>query len=101
MGAERAVDVMALAVDVAGDRAADGDEARAGRHGHEPTLRDDHPQQLVEADAGVDRDRARVGVEPDRIVARLEADHRAAAVLRRVAVRTPEAASDGAAGTDL
>ena len=34
--AERAVDVVVLAVDVAGDRAADGDEAGARRDRHEP-----------------------------------------------------------------
>ena len=40
-------------------------------------------------------------MEPDRVGARLEADHRAAAVLRRIAVRPSEAAGDGAAGADL
>ena len=51
MTAERAVDVMVLAVDVAGDRAADGDEPGAGRDRHEEPGRHDHPQQFVDADA--------------------------------------------------
>ena len=72
-----------------------------GRHRHEPPLRDDHPQQIVEAHPGVDRDRSRVGVEPDRVGARLEPDHRAAAVLRWIAVRTSEATGDGAPRADL
>ena len=64
--AERAVDVVALAVDVAGDRPADRDEPRPGVTGTNQPAGTITPQQVVEADAGVDRDRSGVVVEPDR-----------------------------------
>ena len=52
MVAEGSLDVMVLAVDVAGDRTADGDEACAGGDRDEPTLRHEHPQELVDAHPG-------------------------------------------------
>ena len=58
VAAERAVDVVVLAVDVAGDRPADGDEPGAGGDGHEEAAGHDHPQQVVDADPGADGDGA-------------------------------------------
>ena len=49
--AERPVDVMVLAVDVAGDRPADRDEPGAGRDRDEEAARHDQPQQVVDAHA--------------------------------------------------
>ena len=57
--AEAAVAVVVLAVDVAGDRSADGDVARAGRDRHEPSEGHDQSHQRVEVEAGVDGDGAR------------------------------------------
>ena len=59
MAPEGAVGVVVLAVDVAGDRAADGDEPGPRRDRDEPAARHEMPQQLVEADTATDGDRAR------------------------------------------
>src|SRR5690606_25163971 len=51
-GAEATLMVVVLAVDVAGDGAANADEACAGRDGWKPALRYEYPQQGVERGAG-------------------------------------------------
>ena len=89
--AERSLDVMILAVDVAGDCAADGDEARAGGDRHEEAAGHEHAQQIVDAHAGANGDLSTRFVE--HRVGRIagEAKHDATAVLRGIAVRPPEA----------
>ncbi len=61
--ADRAVDVVVLAVDVGCDRAADRDVARARRDRHEEASGHDQAEQLVETRPGTDRDGARLPVE--------------------------------------
>ncbi len=65
---ERPVDVVVLAVDVAGDRPADGDEAGPRRDGHEEARGHEDAQQLVEADAAPAPYRGRCRVEHDGLV---------------------------------
>src|SRR4051794_2170215 len=96
MGADGAVDVMVLAVDVAGDRSPDRHEARARCDRHEEPSRHDDPQQLVDADAGANGDLAAHGVESD--VARTCGDmkYQSSTVLRGIAVAAPEATNQDA-----
>ena len=61
--AEAARAVVVLAVDVAGDRAADGDLPGARQHRHPQPERQRRLHQLIEADAGVDVGQAGVGVD--------------------------------------
>ncbi len=89
--AEAALDVVGLAVDVAADRAADGDLPGAGQHGQPQPEREQRAHQRVERDAGVDLDQARVGVHPVDAVQRGHVDDDAARVLRRVAVAAARA----------
>ena len=96
VSSERAIGMMVLAVDVAGDGAADGDEPCARRHRHEEPSGHDVAQQFVEADSGADIDRARVGIEQDR--PRGEPYDRPAAVLGGIAVGPPHPPSDDPAG---
>ena len=51
---DRSVAVVVLPVDVAGHRSPDGDESGSGRDRHEPALRNDLAQELVEADPCLD-----------------------------------------------
>ena len=60
--AETARAVVVLAVDVAGDGAADGDLAGAGQHGHPQPERQRRLHQLVEVHARVDVDELAVAV---------------------------------------
>ena len=95
--AEAARAVVVLAVDVAGDRAADGDLAGAGQHRHPQPERQRGPHQLVEVHAGVDVDEPGVGVHRVDLVQRGHVDDQAAAVLRVVAVGAAQPAGDHAA----
>ncbi len=67
-----------------------------GVTGHEPATRDEHGEQVVEADAAAGRDRAGRVVDHDPLVRRREPQHVPTGVLRRVAVRAPEATGDAA-----
>ena len=102
--AERTVDVVVLAVDVAGDRPAERHEAGAGRDRHEEALRHQMAQQVVEADAGVGRHEPARGVEPDRrrpVVRGARPCHRRSAPRRRTSGRDPRtSAPRGASGRD-
>ena len=100
MCAEGPVRVVVLPVDVARDRAADGDEPGPGCHRDEPTQRDDLAQQAVEADAGIDRGDTGGRIDADRIGTGEQLDDRTSAVLRRIAVRPAETAGDDTAMTD-
>ena len=88
--AERAVAVVALAVDVAGDRAAHGDEP-GPRRDREPAARDQPLHEVLEARAGAGGDDAALEVGGDDPGQRGGVEHEAAGVLRRVAVRAAEA----------
>ena len=81
-----------LAVDVGGDRAADGDVPRAGHDHREPSERQEHAHQHLDADAGLDRAGPLGDVELEDAVELRAAHDVAAAVLRGVAVAAPEAA---------
>ena len=94
--AERPVEVVVLAVDVAGDRPTDRDEARARGDGHEPTARHDDVEQVVEADPGRHGHGAGGVVDLHCVVGRAQPQHVSTAVLRGVAVRAPETAGDAA-----
>ncbi len=63
MVAEGSLDVMVLAVHVAGDRPTDGHEAGPGGDRHEPSPRHEHLQQFVDAHSGRNGDRATLGVD--------------------------------------
>ena len=89
-----------LAVDVRGDRPADGGQRRTGEHRQDPALRHDGPQHLAQGDAGADVDpratesvgRARGGRHvhgADAAVRR--GDHATGTVQRRVRVALPGA----------
>ena len=95
--AEAARAVVVLAVDVARDRAADGDLAGAGQHRHPQPERQRRLHQRVEADAGVEVDQAGVAVDGVDPVQRGHVDDQAAAVLRVVAVGAAQSAGDHAA----
>ena len=97
--AERSVEVVVLAVDVARDGAADRHVAGTRRDGDEEPEWDEDPQQVVEADAGADGCRAGLLVDDDR--SGRQPEDVAAAVLGRVAVRPTETASDAAAGGEI
>ena len=95
--AEAARAVVVLAVDVAGDRAADGDLPGAGEHRNPQSERQRRLHQLVEADARVHFGQAGVGVDRVDLVQRRHVDHQPAAVLGVVAVGTAQPAGDHAA----
>ncbi len=94
--AEAARAVMVLAVDVAGNRAADGDLAGARQHRNPQPERQRRLHQLVQADAGVDIDQPGVGADRVDAVQLGHVDHQAAAILRVVAVGTAQPACDNA-----
>ena len=96
---DAAVDVVVLPVDVGGERAADGDEPRARGDRHEEAERQHEPHEGVEADAGGDADGAARNVDVDHIGERQTVEHRAAGVLRGVAVAPAEPARDDPALT--
>ena len=94
---EAAVEVVALAVHVGGDRAADGDLSSARRDVHEPAERDHRAHDRLEAHAGVDPHDAPLEVDVVEAGERGRVEHGAAGVLRSVAVAAAEAARDQAA----
>ncbi len=96
MVAEAARAVVVLAVDVGGDRAADGDLPGARQHRHPQPERQRRLHQLVEVDAGVDVGQLGVGVDRVDAVQRRHVDDQAAAVLRVVAVGAAQPAGDDA-----
>src|SRR5690606_32730741 len=65
-----AVEVMVLAMHVAGNGTADADEARAGRDRQEPAARQEDIDQLGQSDPGVAVDRALVRIERMQAVER-------------------------------
>ncbi len=91
---DAAFDVVVLPVDVGGERTAHGDEPRPGGDGDEEAEREDEAQERVEADAGGDAHGATGGVDVDHVGERPAVEHRAAGVLRRVAVAAAEPARD-------
>ena len=95
--AERAVDVMVLAVDVSRDRAADGHVPRPGRHRHEPAQREQVAHQRLEAQPGRRRDEPGVGVDDPVASESGDVEDVAARDLGGVAVRASEPARDHAA----
>ena len=90
--------VVVLAVDVAGDRAADGDLPGAGQHRHPQAERQCGPHQRVEVHAGVDVDEVAVAVDRVDLVQRGHVDDQPAAVLGVVAVGPAQPPGDDAAG---
>ena len=101
MAAERAVGVVILAVDVTGDRSADGHEPGAGRDGHEMAARQECRQEVVEAHACARRHRVLLAVDDDVGEVAVEADDVTTRVLSRVTVRSPQTARDAAACRQL
>ena len=94
---DAAVTVVVLPVHVRGHRAAERDLPRAGRHGHEPSLRDRVPHQRVDVRARADGDRAQARVDFADGRERAHVEHHAAGVLRGVAVAAAEPAGDDTA----
>ena len=88
-----------LAVDVGGDRAADGDVAGTGNDHGEPAERDERAHQRVEAHARFDRAPPLLHVELEHAVHVGEPQHRAAGVLRGIAVTATEATREHATRT--
>src|SRR5690606_8987982 len=97
VAAERAVDVVGLAADGAGDRPADREEAGSGGDRDGPAGRHACPQGGVEAHPGPDGGGGGGGVEADRLGPVAPLDGETAAVLGTVAVAATEAAGDQAA----
>ena len=95
---EAARHVVVLAVDVGGDRAADGHLPGAGRNRHEPAGRQPRDHELLQADAGLAGHQAGRRVQVDDPVQPGGRDHHAAIALGRVVVAAAEAAGDHAAG---
>ena len=94
---EAPFDVVVLAVDVGRERATDRHVAGARGHRHEPTEGDDSAHQLVEAETGVGRHSACLHVEGAQGGEPGHVEHRAAGVLRGVAVAAAQAARDDTA----
>jgi hypothetical protein len=88
--AEAAVDVMVLAVDVAGDGAPDRHELRAGHHRREEPARHEGVQDLLEGDPGLTAQPARLGVEVEHAVEAAGENDAAIAQQRGVAVTAAE-----------
>ncbi len=100
--AEAAGAVVVLAVDVAGDRAADGDLPGAGQHRHPQPERQRGAHQLVEVHAGVDVDeRGRPRSIEWIWFSGGHVDDEAAAVLGVVAVGAAQSAGDARRGRVL
>jgi hypothetical protein len=97
VAAERAVDVMVLAVDVARNRATDRDETCAGSDGDEVTAGHDHTQQIIHRHAGTYGDRFTGLVEHDVLGRTGQSQYDAAAVLGGITIRTTEPARERAA----
>ena len=83
---------MVLAVDIAGDRSADGDEPGAGGDRYEEAPGDDHSQQLVDADSGAHLHPTGRRVEHDLAGTRGESHNQTTTILRGVSVAATEAA---------
>ena len=92
--AEAARRVVVLAVDVVGDRPADGHLAGARQHRHPQPEGQRDAHEAVEGDAGVEVDQPGLGVDGVDAVAGGHVEDEAARVLRGVAVGAPEAAGD-------
>ncbi len=101
VAADRAIDVMVLAVYVAGYGTADRHESGARRHRKKETSGHDRAQQRIDADARTDGDQTRRGLEHDVGGAGRETEHQSSAVLCRVAVAPSEAPGQRPTGTDL
>ena len=93
---DAAVDVVVLPVHVGRDRAADRDEAGAGRDRDEVAERQRGADQGVDAHAGRDPRDAGVGIDVDATARSSAAavEHGAAGVLRGVAIAPAEPAGD-------
>jgi hypothetical protein len=99
MGAEGAVDMMVLAVDIRGDGAAEGHELGAGHDGQEPASRKEGFDDLGEAYARFGDQESGGLVKRDH-PRQAEGAHREPAFVRQsgIAVSAPESAADPAAG---
>ena len=86
MAAEGAGSVMVLAMDIVGERAADGDEAGAGRDRRKPAGRHGELQQAVEQQAGPAGQQAGFAIEEQDFVHSARVDQRAALVQAGIAV---------------
>ncbi len=98
MGAEGSSAVMVLAVNVVGNRSANGDEAGAGSDGKEPSLGEKHLNDVAEADAALAADHARGLIEPEDAVKAAAVDQFASGVETRVAVTAAKAMGEQGAG---
>jgi hypothetical protein len=91
--ADRARDVMVLAVNIGGDHAAQGHVLGAGRDRREEAARQEQPVQLAEQYAGFDVQQAGRVVEGQDAIGQRRTHHRAATHRqRRIAVRPAHAA---------
>ena len=93
MGAEGAVAVVILAMDIRGDHAADGDEPGAGDHRREPAPRRESVYDVGEQCAGLATQQARLVIEGLQPVHR-QHGHREFGIEGRVAVSSSIAAGD-------
>lgn len=91
---EAASAVMVLAVDIAGDRPADGDLPGSRQHRDPQPERQGGFHQLVEVDPGVDVDQLGVGVNGVDSVQRRHVDHQPTAVLGVVPIGAAQPARD-------
>ncbi|OIQ86447.1 hypothetical protein GALL_317100 [mine drainage metagenome] len=94
---EAAVDVVVLAMDVRGDRPADGHVARPRCHGYEETEGKQQPHELIEARTSLDVHLRPFDVHAENAVARRHVEHDTPGVLSGVAVAPPEPAGEHAA----
>ena len=102
--ADRAGHVVVLAVDVARDHAAQGDEPGARRDGDEPVLGQEGVGEGLKADAGLGAEHACVAIEGEEAVGQAGADDLAHAAGRQGGIAvgaTQTPAEDGALGEGL
>ncbi len=88
---------MVLAVHVRGDRAADGEVCRTRHDGKCESVRGERFEQLGEGRAGTDADLTGSRVDRSDATEPRHVEHRAVAVLRRIAVAAPGTSGDQAA----
>ena len=91
MSAEASRAVMVFAMNVVGDCSANGNEARAGRDGKEPSLRQKHIDDVREADAAFAAQHPSEFVESENAVEAAAVDQFAAGVETGIAIAASKA----------
>src|SRR6516162_8001784 len=99
VGAKGAGTVMVLTMDVVCDRAADGDEAGAGSHGHKPAFGEEGLDDIRQAHAAFAANHSRRFVETQNTVQTMAVDEVAARVEAGITVAAPDTKGQQGAGS--